>query len=86
MFFLFFPLQVTYWNTKDGPETSTKFQEVAQNVGRIVNVANLEAKLTYKFQVRAYLEYGDNLVLGPQSKIHTVTIGKSDVEIKLTKS
>ena len=44
----------------------------------MVKVRNLEAKRTYKFQVRCYLEYGDNLVLGPQSKIHSVTIGKPD--------
>ena len=72
--FIFF--QVTYWNTRDGSEASTKFQEVAQNAGRVVNVANLEAKLTYKFHVRSYQEFGDNLVLGPQSKIHSVTVGK----------
>jgi hypothetical protein len=70
-----FYLQVTYWNTRDGAEASTKFQEVSQDSGRVVNVANLEAKLTYKFQVRSYQEFGDNLVLGPQSKIHSVTIG-----------
>ena len=69
--------RVTYWNTRDGSEASTKFQEVAQNTGRKVTVANLHAKLTYKFHVRSYQEFGDNLVLGPQSKIHSVTVGLS---------
>ncbi|XP_028408042.1 contactin-6-like [Dendronephthya gigantea] len=65
--------RVSYWNTQDGTEKSTKFQEVDKNSGRSVTVANLE-KLTYKFQVRTYQEFGDNLVLGPESKIQTVTM------------
>ena len=70
---------MSYWNTRDGPEKSTKFQEVDKKGGRMVKVANLEEKVTYKFQVRSYQEFGDNLVLGPQSQIHSVTIGKPNV-------
>ena len=67
---------MTYWNTRDGLEKSKRFQEVGSDTGRTITVANLKDKMTYKFQVRSIQEFGDNLVLGPQSKIHSVTLGE----------
>lgn len=73
--------RVTYWNTKDGPEKSLKFQEVDDKSTREVKIPNLERTLTYKIHVGSFQEYGDNIVFGPKSKIHTVSIGKSKSSI-----
>lgn len=66
---------MTYWNTKDGPEKSTMFQEVDEKDARQV-VVNLKDELTYMFHVQAYVEFGDSIVLGPTSSVQSSPTGE----------
>ena len=61
---------------------SLKFQETDSKSPREIKVSNIERELTYNVQVGSFQEYGDNLVFGPKSEIHTVSIGKQGENMK----